>query len=102
MLEDYAGLERVNTIVRRGCRVDQYVATYKFKWSTPCKPGIVIRWPDPGNWLAILVKSSNGKALLKQRKDDATETTLATSSALSLTSGNWYTAKVVIDDGGSD
>jgi hypothetical protein len=47
-------------------------------------------------WLAVFVRSSDGKAVLQRRKDDATATTAATSaSALSLTSGNWYTAKVV-------
>ncbi|MFQ5806745.1 MAG: hypothetical protein ACE5I3_09875, partial [Phycisphaerae bacterium] len=53
----------------------------------------------PGNWLRIQVRSSDGKAQLGRRKDDGNITTLATSSsALSLTSGTWYTAKVLVDD----
>jgi hypothetical protein len=60
-IESYGSLACVNTIVRRGCRVDEYVATGDFKWNTSGEPGIVVRWLDPldptlrrqgqaGNW----------------------------------------------------
>ena len=47
-------------------------------------------------WLAVFIKSTDGKARLNQGKDDGSDTSLATSgTALSLTNGTWYTAKVV-------
>jgi hypothetical protein len=43
----------------------------------------------------LIQKSTDGKAYLVQRKDDAKTTNLAVSgSALSLSSGTWYTGKV--------
>jgi len=44
LLETYGSYDGWRTVVRRGFRADKYVATYKFKWSTPCKPGFVVRW----------------------------------------------------------
>jgi hypothetical protein len=85
VLETYGSCDGWRTIVRRGFRADKYVATYKFKWSTPCKPGFLVRWLDPGNSLRIQVRSTDGKAQLARRKDDGNISALATSaSALSL------------------
>jgi len=98
-LETYGNFDGKRMMVRRGCRVDKYVATYKFKWALTGKPGFLVRWLDRGNWLAVFIKSTDGKARLNQRKDDGNDTSLATSgTALSLTNGTWYTAKVLVDD----
>jgi hypothetical protein len=51
-------------------------------------------------WLAIELKSTDGKAYLVQRKDDAKTTNLAVSgSALSLSSGTWYSSKRMLGHG---
>ncbi|TWT40548.1 hypothetical protein RAS1_42600 [Phycisphaerae bacterium RAS1] len=73
----------------------------RFKWngSTSTSPGFLVRWLDPGNWLAVYIQSDDGKARLDQRKDDGAQNNLVTAgSAVSLTATNWYTAKVVIGD----
>ncbi|MFO0839721.1 MAG: RHS repeat-associated core domain-containing protein [Phycisphaerae bacterium] len=87
--------------MRRGFRGEKFVATFKFKWngSSSTSPGFLVRWLNPGDWVAVYVKSSDGKARLDRRKDDGVVTNLATAAnALSLTSGTWYGAKVVVDD----
>ncbi len=63
----------------------------------------MVRWLDRGNWLGLYVRSSDGKAQLKTKQNDDALSTVATSaSALTLTPGNWYTAKVVVDDDPGD
>ena len=85
-------------IVRRGSRIDKYVATVQFRWTTNSQPGFLVRYLDPGNWLAIDIPSG-GNAVLRQRKDDGKLTVLVTSGTTLLpTMGNWYTMKVVVDD----
>ncbi|MFQ5806244.1 MAG: hypothetical protein ACE5I3_07335 [Phycisphaerae bacterium] len=60
-------------------------------------------WLDRGNFLAIQLRSSDGKARLNRRKDDGKITPVATSTnSVSLTSGTWNTAKAVVDDDQND
>ncbi|MBL8880219.1 MAG: hypothetical protein JNG88_13960, partial [Phycisphaerales bacterium] len=87
--------------VRRGFRGDKFVGTFRFQWngSSGTSPGFLIRWLNPGDYLAIAVAASDGKPRLYKREADGDLTTLSTAgSALSLTSTNWYAAKVVIDN----
>jgi YD repeat-containing protein len=103
VLEIYStdGLEDV--LVRRGLRGDKYVATFKFKWNATTSPGWLVRWLSPGDYLAIAVSSSDRKARLYKREADGVLSTLVTSaSALTLTNGNWYEAKVVVDNDPND
>ncbi len=89
-------------IVRRGSRAGQYEMTFKLKWNTTSSPGCLVRWLAPGDWLAIAVADSDGKPRIYERKADGSRSVQATSStALSLTNGNWYTAKVTVDDDGA-
>jgi hypothetical protein len=75
------------------------VATFKFKWNATTSPGWLARWLSSGDYLAIAVSSSDSKARLYKREADGTLSTLVTaSSALSLTNGTWYEAKVVVDN----
>jgi RHS repeat-associated protein len=90
-------------VIRRGFQASYYEATYKFTWSTSNKPGWVVRWRDPGNWLAIALNPPSGmggpQLVLRRRKDDGTVTTLAGGSGSgNLTAGNTYEAKVVVDE----
>jgi RHS repeat-associated protein len=79
------------------------VATFKFKWNATTRPGWLVRWLSPGDYLAIAVSSSDRKARLYKREADGTLDTLVTSgSALTLTNGTWYEAKVVIDNDPND
>ena len=100
VLETFGSDIGSRTMVRRGFRGDKFVLTYRFKWDTGMrKPGVLVRWLSPGDWLAIEVPSSDGKARLRRRLDDSGVTTLKTSgTALSLSAATWYTAKVVVDD----
>jgi len=74
--------------------------TYRFKWDTGTrKPGVLVRWVSPGDWLAVQINSSDQRARLMRRKDDDSVSTLKTSgTALSLSAATWYTGKVVVDD----
>ena len=65
MLETYSSSEDW-TIVRRGSRMDEYVATFKFKWngSSSTSPGWLVRWLSPGDFLAIAIVNSDSKARL--------------------------------------
>ena len=84
--------------VRRGFRAETFVSTFKFKWTTPCRPGLVFGYLDPSNWWAVEIRSTDGKARLIQRTDDGPATVVATdTTALSLTNNTWYTAKVVVE-----
>jgi hypothetical protein len=86
-------------ILRQGFRGDKYCATYSFKWNAGTSPGWVVRWLDPGNYLAVAVSATDSKARLYKRQGDGTLTTLATSTGtVSLSAGTWYTGKVVIDN----
>ena len=70
-------------VIRRGFQASYYEATFKFKWDTSTGPGWVVRWRDPGNWLAIsLTRGVLNKAQphLYRRKDDGLVTNLATGS----------------------
>ncbi|MFO0838006.1 MAG: hypothetical protein U1D55_05720 [Phycisphaerae bacterium] len=101
VLETFGSDYQGRCVVRRGFRGEKFVATFKFKWngSSSTSPGFLVRWLNPGDWVAVCVKSSDGKARLDRRKDDGVVTNLATgANALSLTSGTWYSAKVVVDD----
>jgi len=70
--------------------------TFKFTWNGSTSPGWVVRWLSPGDYLALAVSASDSKTRLYKRQDDGTLTTLATAgSALSLTNGLEYEAKVV-------
>jgi hypothetical protein len=63
------------------------------------KPGVLVRWVSPGDWLAVQINSSDQRARLMRRKDDDSVSTLKTSgTALSLSAATWYTGKVVVDD----
>ena len=85
--------------MRRGFRGDKFVATFKFKWNATTSPGFLVRWLSPGDYLALAISAADSKARLYQRESDAPLTTLVTSgTALSLTNGTTYEAKVVIDD----
>ena len=56
----------------------------------------MVRWLSPGDYLALAVSASDSKTRLYKRQDDGTLTILATAgSALSLTNGLEYEAKVV-------
>jgi hypothetical protein len=58
---------------------------------------------SPGDYLAIAVSAADSKARLYKRESDGTLSTLATAgSALTLTSGTWYEAKVVLDNDPND
>jgi len=43
---------------------------------TAWKPGAVVRWVNPGDWLAIQINSSDQLARLMRRKDDDSVSTL--------------------------
>ena|GEM_PF-4470442 len=99
VLETYGDYDGDRTLVRRGLRADKYVATFKFKYGSNALPGFLVRWLDPGNWLGVMIHTGGvTRPYLQQRKDDAPVNVLASGSTLSLTPGNWYTAKVVVDD----
>ncbi|MFO0838005.1 MAG: hypothetical protein U1D55_05715 [Phycisphaerae bacterium] len=101
VLETFGSDYQERCVVRRGFRGEKFVATFRFKWNggSSTSPGFLVRWLNPGDWVAVYVKSSDGKARLDRRKDDGVVTNLATgANALSLTSGTWYAAKVVVDD----
>lgn len=54
---------------------------------------------SPGDCYAIAISDANGRAYSYRRKDDgALSQKYSSSSSVSLTSGNWYEAKVVVDD----
>ena len=63
-------------VIRRGFQGSYYQATFKFKWDTSTGPGWVVRWRDPGNWLAIALIPPSGmggpQPALCRRKDDGT------------------------------
>ncbi|MCG3126249.1 MAG: hypothetical protein CHACPFDD_01079 [Phycisphaerae bacterium] len=86
-------------IVRRGFRAGKYVATFRFKWAPGPSPGFLVRWVNPGDWLAVMVKAADGKAWLYKRVNDGIlQSPLSSGSTVSLTNGNWYTGKVVVGD----
>ena len=87
-------------VIRRGFQASYYEATFKFKWDTSNRPGWVVRWRDPGNWLAIGLTCVLGQAqpYLYRRKDDGLVTNLATGSISNLTGGSMYEAKVIVDE----
>ena len=90
--------------IRRGFRGDEFVATYKFKWNATSWPGVVVRWLNPREFLTVWLSPDDGKAYLyRQTADRAEEEFVAVSSSgVTLTSGQWYDAKVVVhDDGGN-
>ncbi|HUU95281.1 MAG TPA: RHS repeat-associated core domain-containing protein [Phycisphaerae bacterium] len=71
---------------------------FKFKWNNDSHPGWLVRWLSPGDYHAIAIDPSDGKARFYKRENDGTLTTLATAaSGLGLSNGTWYEAKVVID-----
>ena len=88
-----------NCVVRRGVRVDKYVATYRFKWTTNSAPGFVVRWLSPREWLVVDL-DTDGQAWLGYLTPDraASYWPLGSASSVNLTVGNWYTGKVVVDD----
>jgi RHS repeat-associated protein len=103
VLEIYGTDGQEDVLMRRGFRGDKYVATFKFKWNATTSPGWVVRWLSPGDYLAIAVSASDRKARLYKREADGTLSTLVTAgSALTLTSGTWYEAKVVVDNDPND
>ena len=81
-------------------RGDEFVATYKFKWNATSWPGVVVRWLNPREFLTVWLSPDDGKAYLyRQTADRAEEEFVAVSpSGVSLTSGQWYDAKVVVHD----
>jgi hypothetical protein len=88
-------------IVRRGSRAGWYELIFKFKQST-VTVGPLVRWLSPGDYLAVAVSDSDGKARLYQRSADGKRETKVTSgTTLSLNSGTWYTAKLLVGDDGS-
>ncbi len=95
-----AGTVLENCVIRRGVRVDKYVATFKFKWNDDTCPGFVVRWLSPREWLVVDLDSYDGSVWLGRRTNSRadTEWVYQSGSTVSLTSGNWYTAKVVVDD----
>ena len=99
VLETFGDDIAARTLVRRGFRGDKFVLTYRFKWDSGMrKPGVLVRWVSPGDWLAIQINSSDQLARLMRRKDDDSVSTLKTSgTALSLSAATWYTGKVVVD-----
>ena len=86
--------------IRRGFRGDEFVATYKFKWNATSWPGVVVRWLNPREFLTVWLSPDDGKAYLyRQTADRAEEEFVAVSSSgVTLTSGQWYDAKVVVHD----
>ena len=77
------------------------MATVRFEWNGSTEPGFLVRWLSPGDWLAVGIPPSDQKARLLRRKDDGVYTGVAwNATALSLTSSNWYTMKVVVDESG--
>jgi RHS repeat-associated protein len=103
VLEIYSTDGQEDVLVRRGFRGDKYVATFKFKWNATTSPGWLVRWLSPGDYLAIAVSGSDRKARLYKREADGALSTLVTSaSALTLTNGTWYEAKVVLDNDPND
>jgi RHS repeat-associated protein len=104
LLETFGDDIAARTLVRRGFRGDKFVLTYRFKWDTGMrKPGVLVRWVSPGDWLAVQINSSDQLARPMRRKDDDSVTTLKTSgTALSLSAAMWYTGKVVVDDDPND
>ena len=90
--------------IRRGFRGDEFVATYKFKWNATSWPGVVVRWLNPREFLTVWLSPDDGKAYLYRQTADRAEEeyVAASSSGVTLTSGQWYDAKVVVhDDAGS-
>ncbi|MCG3125607.1 MAG: hypothetical protein CHACPFDD_00432 [Phycisphaerae bacterium] len=86
-------------IVRRGFRAGKYVATFRFKWAPGPSPGFLVRWVNPGDWLAVIVKAADSKAWVYKRVNDGIlQSPLSSGSTVSLTNGNWYTGKVVVGD----
>ncbi|MCG3125448.1 MAG: hypothetical protein CHACPFDD_00270 [Phycisphaerae bacterium] len=57
-------------IVRRGFRAGKYVATFRFKWAPGPSPGFLVRWVNPGDWLAVMVKAADSKAWVYKRVND--------------------------------
>ena len=55
-------------IIRRDFRGDTFVYNFRFKWVNGDKPGCLVRWVDPGNWMGIDIACGDGKARLIQRK----------------------------------
>lgn len=53
--------------------------TYKFKWTT-VNPSALVRRLSPGDYLAITVKDSDGKATLYKRDGDGARQTKVTSA----------------------
>ena len=104
VMEVYGDNSGNRPIVRRGFRGDKFVFTFRFKWVNGGKPGCLVRWADPGNWMGIHIACGDGKARLIQRKDaeDSASTLSTSATGLSLTDDNWYTGKVVIDDDPGD
>ncbi len=91
-----------HAIVRRGSRAGQYEMTFKFKANGTTHPGCLARWLSPSDWLAVGVNASDGKPRLYSRSAGAPrQTEITSATALSLTNGNWYTAKLTVDDDGS-
>jgi hypothetical protein len=89
-------------IVRRGSRAGQFEMTFMFKRNGTSSAGCLVRWLAPGDWLAIAIDDSDSKPRIYERKADGSRSVEATSgTALTLTNGNWYTAKVTVDDDGS-
>ncbi|MCG3129270.1 MAG: hypothetical protein CHACPFDD_04191 [Phycisphaerae bacterium] len=86
-------------IVRRGFRAGKYVATFRFKWAPGPSPGFLVRWVNPGDWLAVMVRAADGRAWVYKRVNDGVlNPAVMSGTVLSLSSGNWYTAKVLVDD----
>ena len=84
VLETFGSSTFDRCIVRRGSRMDEYVATFKFKWNNATSPGWLARWLSPGDFYAVAIKQSDGKARLYKRVSDGTLTAVvASSTALS-------------------
>ena len=76
------------------------MATYKFKWNATSWPGVVARWLNPREFLTVWLSPDDGKAYLYRQTADRAEEEFvaASSSGVTLTSGQWYDAKVVVHD----
>ena len=81
-------------------RGDEFVATYKFKWNATSWPGVVVRWLSPREFLTVWLSPDDGKAYLYRQTADRAEEEFvaASSSGVTLTTGQWYDAKVVVHD----
>ncbi|MFN0134764.1 MAG: hypothetical protein ACKVS9_01460 [Phycisphaerae bacterium] len=87
------------TIVRRGFRAGKYVLTYRFQWISGTRTGPLVRWVNPGDWIAVQLFHSDGKARLSKREADGNVTQLVTgTNSVSLTNNSWYTGKIVVGD----